>query len=185
MESDDAAELHHDGHDRHDGHRSPAPRSSPSTPGPLRGGGRRHLEGGPLLRPLDLGRPTTPTTTSASTTATTCGASRPPSQVKRAAKLTVNATPEPVKKGKHPHRQGRADPRRLDTSKYAGYTGQPVALQFKAKGATAYKTVKTVTSGTAGALRPRSRPRPTARTATPSRARPPRAPPRPRATTST
>ncbi|MCX4424127.1 LamG-like jellyroll fold domain-containing protein [Streptomyces mirabilis] len=39
-----------------------------------------------------------------------------------------------------------------ETSKYSGYTGQPVALRFKAEGATAYKTVKTVTSGSKGAL---------------------------------
>ncbi|MGW1070664.1 hypothetical protein ACWD4F_39970 [Streptomyces aureus] len=73
-------------------------------------------------------------------------------QVKRAAKLTVNATPEPVRKGATLTVKGvltRAD---WNTGKYAGFKGQPAVLQFKAKGATAYKTVKTVTTGTAGAL---------------------------------
>ncbi|MFD8002090.1 hypothetical protein [Streptomyces mirabilis] len=73
-------------------------------------------------------------------------------QVKRAAKLTTNATPEPVTKGKTLTVKGALTRANWETSKYSGYTGQPVALQFKAKGATAYKTVKTVTSGTAGAL---------------------------------
>ncbi|MEY2242969.1 hypothetical protein AB8A21_08485 [Streptomyces sp. BF23-18] len=73
-------------------------------------------------------------------------------QVKRAARLTVNATPEPVKKGATLTVKGALTRADWATGKYAGYKGQPAALQFKAKGATAYKTVKTVTSGTAGAL---------------------------------
>ncbi|MET7988551.1 MULTISPECIES: hypothetical protein [unclassified Streptomyces] len=77
-------------------------------------------------------------------------------QIKRAAKLTVNAGPEPVAKGKTLTVTGsltRASWYSYKDANYTGYKGQPVALQFKAKGATAYKTVKTVTSGTAGALR--------------------------------
>lgn len=73
-------------------------------------------------------------------------------QVKRAARLTANATPEPVKKGATLTVKGALTRADWATGKYAGYKGQPAALQFKAKGATAYKTVKTVTSGTAGAL---------------------------------
>jgi hypothetical protein len=73
-------------------------------------------------------------------------------QIKRAARLTVNATPEPVKKGSTLTVKGALTRADWATGKYAGYKGQPAALQFKAKGATAYKTVKTVTSGTAGAL---------------------------------
>ncbi|MFF2126024.1 hypothetical protein ACFVW1_11540 [Streptomyces olivochromogenes] len=73
-------------------------------------------------------------------------------QIKRAAKLTTDATPEPVKKGKTLTVKGALTRADWETSKYSGYTGQPVALQFKAKGATAYKTVKTVTSGSKGAL---------------------------------
>ncbi|MER7691222.1 hypothetical protein [Streptomyces sp. NPDC097610] len=73
-------------------------------------------------------------------------------QVKRAAKLTTNATPEPVKKGRTLTVKGALTRADWDTTTYTGYTGRPVALQFKAKGATAYKTVKTVTSGARGAL---------------------------------
>ncbi|WP_393083031.1 hypothetical protein [Streptomyces sp. LN704] len=73
-------------------------------------------------------------------------------QVKRAAKLTTNATPEPVKKGKTLTVKGALTRADWETTKYSGYAGRPVTLQFKAKGATAYKTVKTVTSGRAGAL---------------------------------
>ncbi|WP_392967485.1 hypothetical protein [Streptomyces sp. LN245] len=73
-------------------------------------------------------------------------------QIKRAAKLTANATPEPVKKGSTLTVKGALTRADWATGRYAGYKGQPAALQFKAKGATAYKTVKTVTSGTAGAL---------------------------------
>ncbi|MFF3610464.1 hypothetical protein [Streptomyces sp. NPDC002580] len=77
-------------------------------------------------------------------------------QVKRAAKLTVNAGPEPVGKGKTLTVTGsltRATWYGYKDANYTGYTGRPVALQFKAKGATAYTTVKTVTSGTSGALK--------------------------------
>ncbi|WP_406366487.1 hypothetical protein [Streptomyces sp. NBC_00645] len=74
-------------------------------------------------------------------------------QIKRAAKLTVNAGPEPVTKGKTLTVTGSLTRANWYSSEYAGYTGQPVALQFKAKGASAYTTVKTVTSGTAGALK--------------------------------
>ncbi|MFD9505305.1 hypothetical protein [Streptomyces mirabilis] len=73
-------------------------------------------------------------------------------QVKRAAKLTTDATPEPVTKGKTLTVKGTLTRADWETTKYSGYTGQPVALQFKAKGANAYKTVKTVTSGSKGAL---------------------------------
>ncbi|MEV6018350.1 MULTISPECIES: hypothetical protein [unclassified Streptomyces] len=73
-------------------------------------------------------------------------------QVKRAAKLSVNAGPEPVKKGGTLTVKGALTRADWNTGRYTGLKGQPAALQFKAKGATAYKTVKTVTSGTAGAL---------------------------------
>jgi hypothetical protein len=57
-----------------------------------------------------------------------------------------------VKKGKTLTVKGALTRADWETAKYSGYTGRPVALQFKAKGANAYKTVKTVTSGTAGTL---------------------------------
>ncbi|WP_200305053.1 hypothetical protein [Streptomyces adelaidensis] len=73
-------------------------------------------------------------------------------KVQRLAKVTVNATPEPAVKGKTLTVKGTLT--RADWAKraYTGYKGQKVTLQFKAKGATAYTDVKTVTSGTAGAL---------------------------------
>ncbi|WP_406477679.1 hypothetical protein [Streptomyces sp. NBC_01615] len=74
-------------------------------------------------------------------------------QIKRAAKLTANATPEPVVKGKTLTVTGTLTRANWETSKYSGYTSQSVALQFRAKGSDTYTTVKTVTSGTAGALK--------------------------------
>jgi hypothetical protein len=58
---------------------------------------------------------------------------------------TLNATPEPVKKGKKI--TVRATLKRISWTKkmpYGTYSGQPVALQFEAKGAKTFKTVKTV-----------------------------------------
>jgi hypothetical protein len=77
-------------------------------------------------------------------------------QIKRAAKLTVNAGPEPVGKGETLTVTGsltRATWYSYRDAKYTGHTGQQVALQFKAKGASTYTTLKTVTSGTSGALK--------------------------------
>ncbi|WP_320780108.1 calcium-binding protein [Streptomyces sp. CRN 30] len=71
----------------------------------------------------------------------------------RQAQLTVNATPEPVKKGKTLTVTGKLTRANWDTGKYAGHTQQSVKLQFKKKGTSAYKTVKTVKSGTGGALK--------------------------------
>ncbi|MFD9910410.1 calcium-binding protein [Streptomyces sp. NPDC059063] len=73
--------------------------------------------------------------------------------VQRAAKLTVNASPEPVKKGKAITVAGALTRANWDTHKYAGYTRQPVKLEFKKKGASAWSTVKTVTSDGKGNLR--------------------------------
>ncbi|MFD9863532.1 calcium-binding protein [Streptomyces alboflavus] len=71
-------------------------------------------------------------------------------RLKRAAKLTVNASPEPVKKGRTITVAGALTRANWDTKKYAGYTQQPVKLQFKKKGASAYSTVKTVKSDRKG-----------------------------------
>ncbi|MFD0415758.1 DUF5707 domain-containing protein [Streptomyces sp. NPDC127108] len=73
--------------------------------------------------------------------------------VKRAAKLTVNASPEPVRKGRTITVSGALTRANWETRKYAGYTQQPVRLQFKKKGASAYTTVKTVKSDRKGNLR--------------------------------
>ncbi|MER5297827.1 calcium-binding protein [Streptomyces lasiicapitis] len=72
---------------------------------------------------------------------------------KRAAKLTVNASPEPVKKNKTITVSGALTRANWETRKYAGYTQQPVQLQFKKKGASSYTTVKTVKSDRKGNLK--------------------------------
>ncbi|MFE2539240.1 DUF5707 domain-containing protein [Actinacidiphila glaucinigra] len=74
-------------------------------------------------------------------------------KVKRNAKLTVNASPEPVKKGKTITVTGKLTRANWATSKYAGYTSQSVQLQFRKKGTSTYKTVKTVKSSSTGALK--------------------------------
>ncbi|MEV0316997.1 calcium-binding protein [Streptomyces sp. NPDC050658] len=73
--------------------------------------------------------------------------------LQRNARLTTNASPEPVKKGKTLTVTGALTRANWETSKYAGYTKQSVKLQYKKKGATSYTTLKTITSGTSGALK--------------------------------
>ncbi|MEU6026685.1 hypothetical protein ABZ825_06635 [Streptomyces tauricus] len=73
--------------------------------------------------------------------------------LQRYSKLTVNASPEPVKKGKTITVTGALTRANWETNKYAGYTVQSVKLQFKKKGSSTYTDVKTVKSGSAGALK--------------------------------
>ncbi|MFJ4711502.1 DUF5707 domain-containing protein [Streptomyces sp. NPDC088785] len=72
---------------------------------------------------------------------------------KRYAKLTTNAAPEPIKKGKTLTATGLLSRANWDTSKYAGYTQQKVTLQFRKKTSSTYSTVKTVTSDSKGNLK--------------------------------
>ncbi|MEU0180002.1 calcium-binding protein [Streptomyces sp. NPDC006207] len=74
-------------------------------------------------------------------------------KVLRGSHLTVNATPEPVKKGKAITVTGTLTRANWDTLKYGGYASQSVQLQFRKKGSTTYTTVKTVKSGSTGALK--------------------------------
>ncbi|MFI9753851.1 DUF5707 domain-containing protein [Streptomyces collinus] len=74
-------------------------------------------------------------------------------KVQRASKLTVNATPEPVKKGKTITVTGKLSRANWETSKYAGYTNQPVKLQFRKKGSDTYSTLKTIKSNSTGELK--------------------------------
>ncbi|MFD3558776.1 calcium-binding protein [Streptomyces sp. NPDC058686] len=74
-------------------------------------------------------------------------------KVQRFSRLTTNAAPEPVKKGRTITVTGSLTRANWDTSKYMGYTKQPVKLQFKKKGASTYSTVKTVTSSSTGGLK--------------------------------
>ncbi|NEE33537.1 calcium-binding protein [Streptomyces sp. SID7982] len=74
-------------------------------------------------------------------------------RVQRFSKLTVNASPEPVKKGKTITVTGKLTRANWETGTYKGYTKQAVKLQFKKKGATSYTTVKTVTTSSTGTLK--------------------------------
>ncbi|WEH16623.1 calcium-binding protein [Streptomyces sp. VNUA24] len=73
--------------------------------------------------------------------------------VRRLAGLTVNAAPEPVAKGARLTVTGRLTRADWKTHKNAGYAGRSVKLQFRGSGTSAYRTVKTVTSGSGGALK--------------------------------
>lgn len=74
-------------------------------------------------------------------------------KIKRNAKLTANAAPEPVKKGKTITVTGKLTRANWNTGAYSTYKGQSVQLQFRKKGSDTYTTLKSVTSGTAGALK--------------------------------
>lgn len=74
--------------------------------------------------------------------------------LRRAAKLAVaDATPEPVTKGKAITVAGKLTRANWTTHKNGPYAGSSVSLQFRAKGATTFKTLKKVTTNSAGALR--------------------------------
>ncbi|MFB7242350.1 calcium-binding protein [Streptomyces populi] len=75
-------------------------------------------------------------------------------KIKRYAKLaTTRVTPEPVAKGKTLTVTGALTRADWNTNTYVGFAGQKVALQFKRSGSSAYTTVKTVTTDSAGKLR--------------------------------
>ncbi|MFG3099742.1 hypothetical protein ACGFZL_04290 [Streptomyces sp. NPDC048182] len=76
-----------------------------------------------------------------------------PLQLKRATRLTVNASPEPVVAGKTITVTGGVTRANWDTHTYQGYGGRTVYLQFKAAGAASYTTVKKVMSSSSGALK--------------------------------
>ncbi|WP_053849499.1 hypothetical protein [Streptomyces sp. NRRL B-24085] len=73
--------------------------------------------------------------------------------LQRRATLTVNASPEPVKKGKTITVTGKLARANWDTNTYAGYSTQPVKLQFRKKGSSTYTTLKTVTTTSTGTLK--------------------------------
>ncbi|MFD9902954.1 calcium-binding protein [Streptomyces sp. NPDC059063] len=74
-------------------------------------------------------------------------------KVQRAAKLTANAAPEPIKKGKTLTITGALTRANWETHKYAAYGNQSATLEFKKKGATAYTAVKTVKADSRGNLK--------------------------------
>ncbi|MFJ3231041.1 calcium-binding protein [Streptomyces sp. NPDC086787] len=73
--------------------------------------------------------------------------------MKRAATLTADASPEPVAKGKTLTVKGTLKRANWDNLTTGGYAGQKVRLQFRKAGTATFTTVKTVTSGTGGALK--------------------------------
>ncbi|WP_460060891.1 hypothetical protein [Streptomyces sp. YKOK-I1] len=78
-------------------------------------------------------------------------------RIKRAAKLTADASPEPVRKGRTLTVTGKLTRANWTTGKYAGYGTQPVQLQFRKKGSSTYTTLKTVKTTSTGALRTTTR----------------------------
>ncbi|MFD3585931.1 calcium-binding protein [Streptomyces sp. NPDC058683] len=71
----------------------------------------------------------------------------------RAAKLTANATPEPVKKGKTLTVTGSLTRANWESLKYSAYGSQSVKLQFRKKSSSAYTTVKSIKATSKGALK--------------------------------
>ncbi|MGW2044948.1 hypothetical protein ACWCPF_07165 [Streptomyces sp. NPDC001858] len=74
-------------------------------------------------------------------------------KLQRKSALTVNATPEPVKKGKTITVTGKLSRANWDTGLYGGVSTQSVKLQFRKKGSSTYSTVKTIKSSTSGGLK--------------------------------
>ncbi|MFK4099787.1 hypothetical protein ACI2L1_06850 [Streptomyces sp. NPDC019531] len=74
-------------------------------------------------------------------------------KLQRKATLTTDASPEPVKKGKTITVTGKLARANWDTNKNAGYSTQPVKLQFKKKGSSTYTTLKTIKTTSTGTLR--------------------------------
>lgn len=73
--------------------------------------------------------------------------------VQRNSRLTVNATPEPVRKGRTITVVGKLSRANWEDNKYHGYSTQPVQLQFRKKGSSTYTTLKTVKTNTTGDLK--------------------------------
>ncbi|MET8824814.1 hypothetical protein ABZX40_18090 [Streptomyces sp. NPDC004610] len=74
-------------------------------------------------------------------------------QLRRAAKATTNASPEPVTKGKPITVTGKLTRANWSTKKYDAYSGRTVSLQFRAKGTDTYRTVKKATTSSSGGLK--------------------------------
>ncbi|MEU1053142.1 calcium-binding protein [Streptomyces sp. NPDC005876] len=71
----------------------------------------------------------------------------------RAAKLTANAAPEPVKKGKTLTVTGSLTRANWESLKYGAYGSQSVKLQYRKKSASSYTTVKTIKADSKGNLK--------------------------------
>ncbi|KOG33029.1 hypothetical protein [Streptomyces resistomycificus] len=79
-------------------------------------------------------------------------AGEPKHPVLRRGKLTVDASPEPVYKGKPLKVTGKLTRANWDKRTYAGYADKPVKLQFRKAGTNTYTTVKTVSTNNYGNL---------------------------------
>jgi hypothetical protein len=73
--------------------------------------------------------------------------------MQRFSKLTVNASPEPVKKGKTITVTGKLSRANWDRGTYNGYVEQPVNLQFRKKNSNTYTTVQTIKTNATGDLK--------------------------------
>lgn len=73
--------------------------------------------------------------------------------VKRNSRLTVNASPEPVAKGRTITVTGKVTRANWETRKYGSYGDRLVSLQFKPAGTTSYTTVKKVHANGSGNLK--------------------------------
>ncbi|WAX79325.1 hypothetical protein [Streptomyces sp. KMM 9044] len=74
-------------------------------------------------------------------------------QVKRAARATVNASPEPVAKNKTLTVTGKLTRADRVQHAYVGYGSKPAKLQFRQAGTSTCTTVKTVRANSTGSLR--------------------------------
>ncbi|MCX4730415.1 hypothetical protein [Streptomyces sp. NBC_01363] len=74
-------------------------------------------------------------------------------RVQRFSKLTVDAAPEPVKKGKTITVTGKLSRANFDDLKYHGYATQSVKLQFRKKTSSTYTTLKTIKTSSTGTLK--------------------------------
>lgn len=72
-------------------------------------------------------------------------------RVLRGARLSTNASPEPVRKGKTITVTGQLNRADWESGRYRGYGKQRVELQFRTKTG-AYRTIKTVTASSTGKL---------------------------------
>ncbi|MBW8737393.1 MAG: hypothetical protein JF621_09780 [Streptomyces turgidiscabies] len=73
--------------------------------------------------------------------------------VRRLAKLTLNASPEPVRKDATITVTGRLTRANWDGANYTGYGNQAVKLQFRKNGTNTYTTVKTIRTAANGDLK--------------------------------
>ncbi|WP_031169255.1 hypothetical protein [Streptomyces durhamensis] len=73
--------------------------------------------------------------------------------VQRNSTLTVNAAPEPVKKGATVTVTGKLARANWEDHLYHGYTGQSVQLQFRKKDSSTYTTLKTLKTDSTGNLK--------------------------------